>query len=84
MLHNVPLNEQQYKLALIDRRVRRILHLKKLQFSIAERRSYVSQFIERDYELGLVNLSKAIARNEMAILLLDLSLELNLYYPHKQ
>lgn len=77
MLYNVSLAERQYKLALIDRRIRRISHLKKLQFFLVEQRSYVGQFVERDYELGLVNLHKAIARNEMAILLLDLSLRSN-------
>jgi hypothetical protein len=59
---------------LIDRRIKRISHLKKLQFSLVEKRNYVGEFVERDYELGLVNLSKSIARNETAILLLDLSL----------
>lgn len=78
MLYNVSLAERQYKLALIDRRVKRIAHLKKIQFFLVEQRSYVSQFVERDYELGLVNLSKAVARNEMAIVLLDLSLQSNL------
>lgn len=73
MLHNFSITEKQSKLALIDRRVQRISHLKKLQFSLVEKRSYVGEFIERDYELGLVNLSKAIALNEMAILLLDIS-----------